>query len=111
MAHGSDKVRRELAGLGYPGFAHMRGVRRNPAEVQFRALNEADLNTRVAEGLPSLAHRYADIDWDWLVQSAKLRDRQNRLGFATALALQLATKSNESELQRFRKLKEYLAVL
>jgi transcriptional regulator with XRE-family HTH domain len=107
---GSDKLRFELAGLGYPGFAHLRArVRRNPAEVLLMALNESDLDSRVAEGLPWLVLHYADMDWDWLVQNAKLFDRQNRLGFVTTLALQLAAKSSEPH--RSRRLKEYAGVL
>src|SRR5215472_16888081 len=88
---GIEKLRAELAALGYPGFAHLRGRRRhNPAEVLLQALNESDLDSRVVEGLPWLVARYADMDWDWLVQNAKVSDRQNRLGFVTTLALQLA---------------------
>lgn len=108
--HGSEKLRSELAGLGYPGFAHLRvRARRNPAEILLTALNESDLDTRVAEGLPWVALRYADMDWDWLVQNAKLFDRQNRLGFVTTLAFQLASKSREPH--RSRRLKEYVGVL
>ncbi len=107
---GSDKLRAELAGLGYPGFAHLRaGGRRNPAEVLLKALHESELDTRVAEGLPWLAFRHADMDWDWLVQNAKLFDRQNRLGFVTTLAFQLASKASDPH--RSRKLKEYAGVL
>ena len=108
--HGSEKLRSELAGLGYPGFAHLRvRARRNPAEILLTALNESDLDTRVAEGLPWVALRYADMDWDWLVQNAKLFDRQNRLGFVTTLAFQLAARSTEPH--RSRKLKEYVGIL
>src|SRR5260370_28749037 len=83
----SDKLRSELAGLGYPGFAHVRGrVRHNPAEVLLNAVNKSELDARVVEGLPWLAFRYADLDWDWAVQNAKLHDLQNRLGFVTTLA-------------------------
>jgi transcriptional regulator with XRE-family HTH domain len=107
---GNDRLRTELAALGYPGFAHLRGrARRNPAEVLLSALNESDLDSRVVEGLPWLALTYADMDWDWAVQNAKLLDRQNRLGFVAALALQLASESADQH--RSRKLKEYVAVL
>lgn len=107
---GNDKLRSELAALGYPGFAHFRRrSRRNPAEVLLSALNEADLDSRVVEGLPWLALTYADMDWDWALQNAKLRDRQNRLGFVATLALQLAWPSADPH--RSRKLKEYVAVL
>ena len=106
----SEKLRAELAGLGYPGFAHLRGRRRNnPAEVLLHALNESDLDSRVVEGLPWLVLRYMDMDWDWLVKNAKLSDRQNRLGFVATLASQLAAKSTEP--LRSRKLAEYVEVL
>lgn len=106
----SEKLRTELARLGYPGFTHLRGRRRNnPAEVLLHALNESDLDSRVVEGLPWLVLRYADMDWDWLVQNAKLSDRQNRLGFVATLASQLAAKSAEP--QRSQKLAEYVEVL
>lgn len=89
----NDKLRAELAALGYPGFAHVRGphgravrVRRNPAEVLLNALTQADVDTRVVEGLPWLAYTYCDLNWDWAVQNAKLHDLQNRLGFVTTVA-------------------------
>lgn len=107
---GSEKLRAELAGLGYPGFAHLRGRGgHNPAEVLLHALNESDLDSRVVEGLPWLVLRYTNMDWDWLVQNAKVSDRQNRLGFVATLALQLAAKAAEP--QRSRKLAEYVEVL
>lgn len=88
----------ELAGLGYPGFAYLgTKVRRNPAAVLFDALDERDLDSRVAEALPWLALTYVDMDWDWLVRNSKLRDRQNRLGFAISLAREVAQDKNDSE--------------
>ena len=46
----------ELGALGYPGFSHLRvRRRRNPAEVLLEALNEPDLDSRVAEGVPWVA--------------------------------------------------------
>src|SRR5271156_1793422 len=122
----SDQLRAELAALGYPGFAHVRGshgraarVRRNPAEVLLNALTQADVDTRVVEGLPWLAYTYADLNWDWAVQNAKLHDLQNRLGFVTTVACQLGASQGvapgvggqPSDVQRFRRLKEYAAVL
>src|SRR5260370_7390902 len=111
----SDKLRSELAGLGYPGFAHVRGrVRHNPAEVLLNALNQSELDTRVVEGLPWVAFTYADLDWDWAVQNAKLCDLQNRLGFVTTLASRLGTSQSSNKPTgepRSRRLKEYVAVL
>lgn len=106
----SDKVRNELAALGYPGFAYLGGkARHNPAEVLANALKEPNLDSRVVEGLPWLAARYADMDWDWLVRRAKLADLQNRLGFVTTMAVQLA--ANSADVARVRKLEEYAGVL
>jgi len=95
---GSEKLSLQLTALGYPGFAHLRAkARRNPAEVLLTALNAANLDNRVTEGLPWLALAYADMDWDWVVQNAKLLDRQNRLGFVVTLASQLASKTSEPQ--------------
>lgn len=88
----------ELGGLGYPGFAYFKvKPRRNPAEVLFCALNESDLDARVAEGLPWLLLKYQDMDWNWLVRNVKLHDRQNRLGFAVNLAKDVAKRTGKSE--------------
>jgi len=100
----------DLAALGYPGFAYLRTkVQQNPAGVLLDALNEPNLDARVAEGLPWLALTYADMDWDWLVRNVKIRDRQNRLGFAVSLASEVAESKNNGE--RARKLRQRLQVL
>ena len=107
---GSEKLRRELAALGYPGFGHLRGgARRNPAEVLLHGLGEDNLESRVTEGLPWLTLKYAEMDWDWLVERAKMRDRQNRLGFVATMAEQLAARDEDAG--RRRRLAEYVAVL
>jgi len=115
LASNSDKLRSQLAALGYPGFAHVSGrVRRNPAEVLLNALNSSDLDTRVVEALPWLAFTYPDLDWDWAVQHAKLHDLQNRLGFVTTLASRLGASPSAgqpTDEPRSRRLKEYVAVL
>ena len=86
----------DLGALGYPGFAYLKkNARRNPAEVLFDSLNESNLDARVAEALPWLALTYVDMDWDWLVRSVKLYDRQNRLGFAVSLASEVAEARHE----------------
>ncbi|MGA9978497.1 MAG: helix-turn-helix transcriptional regulator [Candidatus Sulfotelmatobacter sp.] len=100
----------ELGALGYPGFSYLRARRqRNPAEVLLEALDQADLDARVAEGLPWLALTYVDMDWDWLVCNAKLRDRQNRLGFALSLATEVAVGENDG--QRENALRQYAEIL
>ena len=100
----------DLAALGYPGFTYLRTKsRKNPAGVLLDALNEPDLDARVAEGLPWLTLTYFDMDWDWLVRNAKVRDRQNRLGFAVSLASEAAESKNDSE--RAKTLQQCLQVL
>lgn len=100
----------DLAALGYPGFAYLRTkVQKNPAEVLLDALNEPNLDARVAEGLPWLTLTYVDMDWDWLIRNVKVRDRQNRLGFAVSLASEVAERKNDGE--RTRKLRQCLEVL
>jgi hypothetical protein len=86
----------ELGALGYPRFFYLRvRRRRNPAEVLLAGLHQANLDARVAEGLPWLALTYVDMDWDWLVRTAKLHDLQNRLGFALSLASEVAAGMND----------------
>lgn len=88
--HTEQELATELASLGYPGFAHLKGLLRNPAEVLFDALDRSDLDVRVTEGLPWLVLHYANLDWSWLIQELKLRNRQNRLGFVVSLAERMA---------------------
>lgn len=86
----SDMLARQLAGLGYPGFAHLRHAKANPAAVLLNALVQEDLEVRLAEALPWLVLTYPDMDWSWLIPEVKLRDAQNRLGFVVAMARDLA---------------------
>jgi hypothetical protein len=86
----SDRIARQLAGLGYPGFAHLRHAKANPAAVLLEALVQEDLEVRLAEALPWVVVTYPDMDWPWLIREAKLRDAQNRLGFVVAMARDLA---------------------
>lgn len=78
----------ELANLGYPGFSHFRKDEPtwNPAEFLVEALSQSYLDRRTAEGLPWVAFRYSQLDWDWVRRESKLRDLQNRLGFTISLA-------------------------
>jgi transcriptional regulator with XRE-family HTH domain len=85
-----DTLARQFAGLGYPGFAHLRGRKANPAAVLLEALVQEDLEVRLAEALPWVVLTYPDLDWQWLIPEVKLRDVQNRLGFVVAMARELA---------------------
>ncbi|HEV7137456.1 MAG TPA: helix-turn-helix transcriptional regulator [Steroidobacteraceae bacterium] len=77
---------RQFSGLGYPGFAHLRPRKANPAAVVLAALLRKDLETRLAEALPWVLMTYPDLDWSWLIRHTKLQDVQNRLGFLVAVA-------------------------
>jgi transcriptional regulator with XRE-family HTH domain len=89
---------RELGCLGYPGFAHLgTGQKKlNPAEFLLMALSQNNLEARTAEGLPWLVAKYPDMNCDWLVQNARSKNLQNRLGFAVTLAHKV---SNNATLQ------------
>lgn len=107
---GKRDLSAELGALGYPGFAYLGSrVPRNPAAVLLDALNESDLDARVAEGLPWLALTYVDMDWKWLVRNAKVQDHQNRLGFAVSLATEVAQARGDTK--RLEQLRGHLLVL
>ncbi len=88
-----DKLAQELAGLGYPGFAHLpRSLKANPAAVLLEALIQPDLEVRLVEALPWVVlEKHSDVDWAWLVPEVARRDAQNRLGFIVAMAREFAT--------------------
>lgn len=89
-----------LGTLGYPGFAYMRcSTRQNPAELLMEALDSDDLDLRVTEALAWLPLAFPRLNWEWLTANAKLRDRQNRLGFVVALAQQAAERDGSSQLE------------
>jgi hypothetical protein len=89
------ELARQLSGLGYQGFGHLRPRKANPAAVVLNALLQRDLEARLAEALPWIMLTYPDLDWDWLVRQAKPHDAQNRLGFLVAIAKHLAADRAE----------------
>ena len=101
-----DTLASQLASLGYPGFAHFRGGARkvNPATFLLTALSQDSLEARVAEGLPWVVSHYPDMDFDWLVQQARMNNLQNRLGFCVTLAR--AASGNHALLEPEQKLSD-----
>ena len=95
----ADSVAGALGRLGYPGFTYLGLHRRqqNPAEVLLGALLADRVEARLVEALPWLVVRHPDLDWQWVVLHAKLRDVQNRLGFVVTLAKRLAESRGESK--------------
>ena len=63
------------------------------------------------EALPWLLLQYWNMDANWLVEQAKLRDLQNRLGFVVSLARQLSEKARLPDEQRHRALASLEAAL
>ncbi len=105
-----DEFKSELGAFAYPGFRYLRGKpTRNPAELLFCALDCADLDRRVVEALPWLVFAFVNLDWEWLVINAKIRDRQNRLGFVVELAKETALRKGDAT--RSGKLSETLSLL
>src|SRR3990167_513491 len=94
---------RNLAGLGYPGFAYLRSRiwrPKNPGEVLLTALAQDNVEPRLVEALPWLVLRYWTLDWSWVVREAKVRDLQNRLGFLVSLARSLADRADDNQTTR-----------
>jgi len=103
----------DLAGLGYPGFAHLRKRRShaNPGETLLTALSQESLEARLFEALPWLVLKYWDLDRKWLVEQAKLHDLQNRLGFVVSLARKAGRRAGLVNPQREEALGELEATL
>lgn len=107
-----DVLARELASLGYPGFAYLHSRhKRNPAEVLLTALDQRELEARLVEALPWLVLNYWDMDGDWLVSQARQRNLQNRLGFVVNLAQQVAGRVNPPNADRSQRLSQLEAEL
>ncbi len=85
-----QEMERALAGLGYAGFGHVRGERRNPAAVVYRVVMQREVDARVMTAVPWVLQRYGDLDWGWLRDRAKVGNAQNRLGYLVRLAREAA---------------------
>jgi hypothetical protein len=95
--HTEGELAAELGALGYPGYAHLSGTGRNPAELLFDALDRSDLDVRTIEGLPWVILKYPYLDWAWLIREVKLRNRQNRLGFLVTVSSKLAFRMGRAD--------------
>jgi transcriptional regulator with XRE-family HTH domain len=106
----SSSLAEGLASLGYPGFRQLAGApTHNPATLLLAAIASSDVEVRVLEALPWLAAEYSNLDWDWLIREAKVRDVQNRLGFVVTLARQVAEKRGaRSTAKRLHEVEETL---
>ena len=95
----SKSLAKALANLGHDAFQHLSGRPRfNPAVVLLAAISH-DVEVRVLESLPWLVVKYYDLDWEWLIREAKIRDAQNRLGFVVTLGLRSAESGAQRKLR------------
>jgi len=108
-----ERVEQDLARLGYPGLAYRKkpGRRRNPVELLLMALSLEDLDPRLAEALPWLLVNFERVSFQDLVEKAKTKDLQNRLGFTVSLAEQVAARNpdfvkNSKELHQAKQMLE-----
>jgi hypothetical protein len=97
---------RQLSGLGYPNFAHLRAEKTNPAALVLQALVQRDLEVRLTEALPWVLGTYPDLSWPWLTDQVKLKDVQNRLGFLVGMTKELAVSR-----EKFRSALELLTAV
>ncbi len=105
----ADRLARQLAALGYPGYSHLRPGRPvNPSRLLLDAVSQDNLDARVTEALPWVLLKYADLDWDWLVSNTKLWNLQNRLGFLVGLAGELAERRTEPATAELKKVERDL---
>jgi transcriptional regulator with XRE-family HTH domain len=103
------KLASELATLGYPGLSHLKSghlksghlksgrKKKNPAELLISALGNDNLDSRLVEALPWVMVKFPNLNWRWLIQAAKARDLQNRLGYVISVARRLAELRGERE--------------
>jgi hypothetical protein len=106
-----------LGSLGCPGFAQLSldfddepPPAQDPAVVLSAALACDDLPRSIVRALPWVVLEYAHLDWDFVLQEARRRGTQNRLGFVVTLAEQLGAQSygNEEKLTRLAEVEERL---
>lgn len=95
--HNDNQLAEDLGALGYPGYSYLQSALRNPAEVLLDALDRSDLDARLVEALPWLPLQYPNMNWAWLTDRVRLRNRQNRLGFVVALARNTAMRQAKHE--------------
>ena len=91
QAVSNDELGTDLATLGYPGYSHMkRSKPKHPAVVLLSALKGDKRLARDVEALLWVVLAFPEMDWPELIKAAKVNDLQNRLGFVTAVACEIA---------------------
>lgn len=81
----------DLVALGYDGPAVAAGhVPKNPAAVIIAILKRSHVAPWITAAIPWLLIQFPELNTTWLVDQARLHNLQNRLGFLTELAYELA---------------------
>lgn len=81
----------DLGALGYPPFVERRAGRaRNPAVVVLSIIAPPQVAPNITNAVPWVLLTYSRLDTGWLLDQVRHRNLQNRLGFLTDLALDLA---------------------
>ena len=102
----------DAGALGYPAFAAAAARRpRNPAAVIVSILARQQVAPSVMAAVPWLLLAHAEIDAALLVAQVRLRNLQNRLGFLTDLAIELAGGSFRLDAAHLDKLRSLRADL
>lgn len=108
----AETVTRNLAALGYPGFAYLGRALEptNPSEVLLRTLAAEHVDARLLEAMPWLLLHFSDFDQRQTVMLAHGSSLQNRLGFVVSLARSVVESKHEYA-HRLPELDELLAAL
>jgi transcriptional regulator with XRE-family HTH domain len=106
----SAQLASTVGALGYPGFRQFAGGSAvNPAVLLLTGICSGNLEVRVVEAFPWILVEYHNLDWEWLIREAKLRDVQNRLGFLVSLGRRIAIqRGNVAVEQRLAQIEEKL---
>ena len=80
---------------------------RNPANI-LEALQQDELDSRVAEALPWVLLNYSDLDSDYLLREARMRDLTKSAfsGFVVSLAMQVEKQRGRATSAVYQRLEE-----
>ena len=77
---------------------HVRAAVAEPAPRIARQAKRA--RNGVVAGLPWLVLHHPDMDWPWVLNQARMRNLQNRVGFILSLTRQVAVRLNKTRAAR-----------
>ena len=104
----------DLGAMGYPGFGSDERPPKNPAAIIVGILKRKQVAPGVMAAIPWVLLRFPDLNTGWLVDQARLNNLQNRLGFLTDLAIEIAEmhlatdRIDEAHLLKLQAMREHL---